>query len=155
MGPIESGPNSILPNTIPSSAAFPTFARPVPSTYGWPDRLCRSTRSPRRARGGLWLYSNWAGRRTSQVCADLQATFGGPQETDLPYLFGARYLHYRSSSDGFNNIDVKKEVVENEITEQLKTSRQGGIPQQTPLLLPFTGESIGPCRSPTESSSWD
>lgn len=50
----------------------------------------------------------------------------GKQETDLPYLFGARYLHYRSSSDGFNNIDVKKEVVENEITEQLKNLVRGG-----------------------------
>ena len=51
----------------------------------------------------------------------------GKQETDLPFLFGAKILHYRSSTDGFNGIDVRKEVVEHEIIEQLGNLVRGGL----------------------------
>jgi hypothetical protein len=52
--------------------------------------------------------------------------FWGTQESDLPFLFGAKVLHYRSSTDGFNNINVRNEVIEHEIADQLRDLVRGG-----------------------------
>lgn len=44
----------------------------------------------------------------------------GKREADLPFLYETPALQYRSSTDGFNNIDVRQEVVENEILDQIR-----------------------------------
>ncbi len=42
------------------------------------------------------------------------------KDTNLAYLLGATNMHYYGSSDGFRSIDIKKEVLKNEIASQLK-----------------------------------
>lgn len=42
------------------------------------------------------------------------------EKTNLCYLLGATEMHYCSTSDGFRDIDIKSEVLKNEIASQLK-----------------------------------
>ena len=41
-------------------------------------------------------------------------------KSNLPFLFGASGLHFSGSSNGFQKLDIKKEVLEGEILPQLK-----------------------------------
>jgi hypothetical protein len=43
----------------------------------------------------------------------------GGEDTNLPYLMGVPDLHYFGSCDGFNNINIKTEILKNEIADQL------------------------------------
>jgi len=47
--------------------------------------------------------------------------------TNVMYLHGAGGLHYRGSCNGFNDFDIKKEVLEFEICEQLQHIVDNGI----------------------------
>lgn len=49
------------------------------------------------------------------------------KNTNLMYLHGAGGMHYRGSCNGFNNFDIKKEVVEFEICDQLKHIVDNGL----------------------------
>lgn len=49
------------------------------------------------------------------------------KDTNLAYIFGATDMHACDSSDGFRNIDIKNEVLKNEITSQLKKIIKEGL----------------------------
>lgn len=46
---------------------------------------------------------------------------------DTLYMLGAKYVHYRGSSKGFNDVNIRKEVLESEIHEQLKKIVDAGL----------------------------
>jgi Holliday junction resolvase len=49
------------------------------------------------------------------------------KRTNLMYLHGAGGLHYKGSCNGFNNFDIKKEVLEAEVIDQLKQIVDNGL----------------------------
>ncbi len=46
---------------------------------------------------------------------------------NLMYLMGAQTVHYRGSCNGFTAFDIKKEVLEGEIYEQLRKIVDNGV----------------------------
>jgi hypothetical protein len=53
------------------------------------------------------------------------------KQTNFMYLMGATEMYYRSSCNGFDNIDIKKEVLEAEIMDQLKQIVDNGLLNET------------------------
>lgn len=53
------------------------------------------------------------------------------KETNLMYLMGAGNMHYRGSLEAFSNFDIKKEVLEIEIYEQLQKIVDNGLLNET------------------------
>lgn len=53
------------------------------------------------------------------------------EKTNLCYLLGATEMHYCGTSDGFRNIDIKGEVLKNEIASQLKEIIKNGRLNET------------------------
>lgn len=72
-----------------------------------------------------------------------QGGFWGGKSTNLPYLLGADKLHYYGSSDGFNDIDIKTEVLDNEVITQLKAIVEKGLLNESDCFYLSLEKALG------------
>lgn len=70
-------------------------------------------------------------------------SFWGDEDSNLPSMLGGRTLHFTGSSDGFRNIDIKKEVIENEIVPQLIALIDHGMLNETSSFALSVEKALG------------